>query len=107
MGLVEARAWGLAGGIAAGLVALSTAVVAAKFRWPWAGNEHGIWPRIFVVAVGVVVGALVSAAAHSQMAGPLPALLMGAGAPSVIQGAISRVQVAEIKPSGEDHGNPA
>jgi hypothetical protein len=107
MGLVEAGAWGLAGGIAAGLVSLSAAVVTAKFRWPWIGNPHGIWPQLFVVAVGIVVGAIVAAAAHAQMTAPWPALLLGIGAPAVVQGAITRLQLAETKPSGEDHGNPA
>jgi hypothetical protein len=107
MGLFEAGAWGLAGGIAAGLVALSADVVSAKHRWPWADNEYGIWPRLFVIGVGLVVGAIVASAAHTQMTGPWPALLLGAGAPAVIQGAINRVEVAPSKPSGEDHGNPA
>jgi hypothetical protein len=107
MGLIEAGAWGIAGGIAAGLVALSADVVGAKFRWPWGNNPDGIWPRVFVIAVGLVVGAIVAAAAHSQMTGPWPAFLLGVGAPAVVQAAITRVEVAEGKPSGEDHADTA
>lgn len=104
MGLVEAGLWGLAGGAAGGLIALSSAVVAAGFHWPWRGNEDGIGPRLFVTIVGIVVGAVVAAAAHSQMSGPWPALLLGVSAPAVIRGALSRTEVAESKPGG---GNDA
>lgn len=34
MGIIEAAAWGLSGGLAAGLVSLMTAVATAGFRWP-------------------------------------------------------------------------
>ena len=107
MGIVEAAAWGLAGGLAAGLVSLSAAVAAAEFRWPWRDNEDGIAPRLFVATAGLIVGALVAAAAHTQMSGGWPAFIMGACAPSVIRGALSRVEVVERKPpevarGGED-----
>ena len=71
--------------------------MALGHRWPWRRNEDGIWPQLFVAAVGVVVGGLVAAAAHSQMSGPWPALLMGASAPTVIRGALSRVEANERK----------
>ena len=95
-----AGAWGLCGGIAAGLVALAAAIREAGFRWPWRGNEDGPWPRFCVYVIGVVVGTVVAAAAHSEMTGALPALLMGASAPSVIRGAVSRIEVSESKPDG-------
>lgn len=98
MGIIEAAAWGLAGGLAAGLIALSAEVVAAGFKWPWRNNDDGIWPRLFVTSVLLIVGALVAAAAHSQMTGGWPAFIMGASAPSVIRGAVSRVGVTESKP---------
>ena len=41
MRLNEAAAWGVAGGLAAGLIALSTAVVTAGFRWP---GRAARWP---------------------------------------------------------------
>lgn len=111
--MVEAGAWGLCGGVAAGLVALAAAITAAGFRWPWRGNEDGPWPRFCVYVIGVIVGTVVAAAAHSDMTGQLPALLMGVGAPSVIKGAVSRVEIAESKPATGielpegGHGDPA
>jgi hypothetical protein len=102
MGLVYAGVWGLLGGLAAGLVVVSAAVRAAGFRWPWKHAEDGIWPQLFVVAVGVTIGALVAAAAHAQMNGPWPAFLLGVGAPSVVRGALSGVEVAEIKDDTPD-----
>lgn len=89
MGLITAGLWGLAGGAVAGLVALA-AQVQAEHRWPWRGQEHGIGPWLFVFGVGIIVGAVVAAAAHSQMTGPWPALLMGVSAPSIVRGALSR-----------------
>jgi hypothetical protein len=103
MGIAEAALWGLAGGGVAGLVELSLAVRAAGFHWPWRGKKDGIWPRMFVFAVGLVVGAGVAAGASSEITGPWPALLMGVGAPAVIQGILSRGEVAEAKPPGGDH----
>jgi len=97
MQVVEAAAWGLAGGCAAGLVNLAVAVNAAGFHWPWRHGEGDLAPRIFVTAVGLIVGALVSAAAHSQVTGPWPALVMGISAPSVIRGILSGVEVTERK----------
>jgi hypothetical protein len=106
MGVVEAAIWGLAGGAAASLVGLSAAVVAAGFRWPWHDNDAGMWPHVFVASVGLLVGALVSAAAHAQMTGAWPALVMGASAPSVIRGVLSRVEVTERKPETGDGSGP-
>lgn len=98
MSLIEAGAWGLAGGLAAALISLSAAVAEAGFRWPWRGNVDGIGPRLFVVGVGLILGALVAGAAHSQMSGAWPAFILGASAPSVIRGVLSRVEVTERKP---------
>lgn len=106
MGVVQAAIWGLAGGAAAGLVGLSAAIVAAGFRWPWHDNDGGMWPHVFVVSVGLLVGALVSGAAHAQMTGAWPALVMGASAPSVIRGVLSRVEVTERKPETGDTIGP-
>lgn len=100
MGLGEAGGWGLCGGIAAGLVALAAAIAAADFKWPWRGNEDGPWPRFCAYTVGVIVGTVVAAAAHAEMSGALPALLMGVSAPSVIRGAISRIEVSESESAG-------
>jgi hypothetical protein len=97
MGIIAAGAWGLAGGLAAGLVSMSASVAAAGFKWPWHDNEHGIWPRLFVTTVGLVLGALVAAAAHSQMSGGWPAFVMGVSAPSIIRGTLSKFEVAPHK----------
>ncbi len=99
MGLVEAGLWGFCGGAAAGLVSLALAITKGGHKWPWRGNPDGPWPRICVYAIGVIVGMVVAAAAHSQMTGGLPALLMGASAPSVIKGGLSKVEVEEKKPA--------
>jgi hypothetical protein len=44
-----------------------------------------------------VVGATVAAATHGQISAAWPALIMGASAPSVIRGILSRIEVAERK----------
>lgn len=106
MGVLAAAGWGVAGSLAVGLLALAAEVARAGYRWPWRTNIDGIWPRLFVFAVGAVVGGLVAAAAHNQMKDAWPAFIMGASAPSVIRGALSRVEVIERKPDeGEErHG---
>ena len=44
------------------------------------------------------LGALIAAAAHTQMTGPWPAFLMGIGAPSIVRGALSQsVSVTDPK----------
>jgi hypothetical protein len=104
VGIVQAGTWGLAGGVVAGLISLSTAVVAANFRWPWRGRRDGIWPRLFVVTAGLLIGTIVAASAHGQITGEWPALIMGAAAPSLVRGVLSRIEVQEAKPSDGDHG---
>ncbi|GII34157.1 hypothetical protein Pmi06nite_75990 [Planotetraspora mira] len=94
---MEAAVWGLSGGGAAGLVGLSAAVVAAKYKFPWPSTEER-WARLFVLAVGLAVGAVVAAAASQQMSGPWPAFIMGVGAPAMVQGLLARVEVTEAKP---------
>lgn len=88
---VEAAGWGLAGGLAAGLLALMTAVTAAGFHWPWKRDQ--VAPRLFVLGCGLVLGALIAAAAHSQMSGGWPAFVMGACAPATIRGLLAGVEV--------------
>ncbi|MFE5519894.1 hypothetical protein ACFQ9Q_19540 [Streptomyces virginiae] len=88
----QAALWGLAGGGAASVFSLSAAVVSAGYTWPWR-NEGEMGPRLFVVAAGLVLGALVATAAHSQISGPWPAFIFGIGAPSTIRGLLSGVQV--------------
>jgi hypothetical protein len=95
MKLVEAAIWGVTGGFASGLVSLSAAIVAAKFHWPWRYGGGEFWPRVFVTGVGIVLGGIVAAAAHTQITGPWPALIMGVSAPSVIRGILSGVDVTE------------
>jgi hypothetical protein len=110
MELVEAGAWGLAGGLAAGLLSLAADVTAERGHWPWS-DRADLGPRLFVMSVGMVLGALVSAAAHSQMSGEWPALIMGCTAPSVLRGAMHRVEVTERKstvlPTEGGHGDGA
>jgi hypothetical protein len=101
MGLLAAGGWGLLGGLVASLVGFGADIKAAGFRWPWHGDKYGPWPRLWVFGFGFVVGMVVAAAAHAEMTGAWPALLMGVGAPSVVKGAISRIEVSEIKPATE------
>lgn len=91
----QAAGWGLAGGLAAGVLALMTAVTVAGFKWPWNSDELG--PRLFVLACGLLLGALVAAASHAQMSGAWPAFVIGAGAPATIRGLLSGVEV-RVKP---------
>ncbi|MEV8636503.1 hypothetical protein AB0395_33135 [Streptosporangium sp. NPDC051023] len=96
MGLIEAGAWGIAGGLAAGLLTLMVAVTEARFRWPWKEREQ-VWGHMFVIGGGMVLGALVAGAAHGQMSGAWPAFIMGVGAPSIVRGLLSRIEVNETK----------
>lgn len=99
MGAWESRLWGLAGGAAAGLLSLMTAVIGNGFRW-WPPDERG--PRLFVLACAVLLAALVAAAAGGEMSGPWPAFVIGAGAPATLRGLLRGVEVGpkgELKPS--------
>jgi hypothetical protein len=69
MTFLGAGAFGVLGGLAAALVALSAAIVRAGLRWPWRGNPDGIWPRVTVYAIGIIVGAIVSACAPAPHGG--------------------------------------
>ena len=100
MSWVQAAGWGLAGGLAAGLLALMTAVTAVGFHWPWKRDQ--VAPRVFVLGCGLVLGALIAAAAHSQMSGGWPAFVMGACAPATIRGLLSGVEAHSRLP-----GSPA
>ena len=80
-------------------------IKSAGWHWPWHGNKDGIWPRLTVLLIGVAAGSGVAAAAHAEMTGPWPAFIMGVGAPAVIQGALSHLEVEERKNGGgQDEG---
>lgn len=98
MEIWEAAGWGLAGGLAAGLVSLMTAITSAGFTWPWHGHPEQARPRLFVFGCGLALGALVAAATHDSMSGAWPAFIMGVGAPATIRGALAGVSVTERKP---------
>lgn len=87
-----AALWGLAGGGAASVLSLSAAVVSAGYNWPWR-KEGELWPRLFVLAVGLILGSLVATAAHDQVSGPWPAFIFGIGAPATIRGILAGVEV--------------
>ena len=95
----QAAGWGLAGGLAAGVLALMTAVTSAGFRWPWKRDEFG--PRLFVLGCGLLLGVLVATASHAQISGAWPAFVIGAGAPATIRGLLSGVEV-EAREGGGD-----
>jgi hypothetical protein len=104
VGAFEASGWGAAGGVVAALIALSAAVAAAGFRWPWHDDRELFWPHVFVLTAGLVVGAIVAGSAHGQMTGAWPALIMGASAPSVIRGVLGKLEVADAQPDADRAG---
>jgi|SRR6516164_7300186 hypothetical protein len=101
----QAAGWALAGGLAAGVLALMTAVTSAGFRWPWKPGELG--PRLSVLGGGLLLGALAAAATHAQMSGAWPALVIGAGAPATVRGLLSGVEVRQKPLPGDGVGPPA
>jgi uncharacterized membrane protein YfcA len=100
----QAALWGFAGGGAASGLSLSAAVVSAGYKWPWRRRQGELGPRLFVLAAGLVLGALVAAAAHDQISGPWPAFIFGIGAPATIRGLLSGV---EVTPSSQSVGRAA
>ncbi|MGV9351357.1 hypothetical protein ACWDSD_42950 [Streptomyces spiralis] len=88
----EAALWGLAGGGAASVLSLSAAVVSAGYTWPWR-KEGELWPRLFVLTNGLMLGSLVATAAHDQVSGPWPAFIFGIGAPATIRGILAGIEV--------------
>lgn len=95
----QAALWGLAGGAAALLVSLSASVKSGGYRWPWR-KDADLGPRLFVLGSGLLLGAVVAAAAHDQMSGPWPAFIFGIGAPATIRGILSGVEVGPAIPLG-------
>ena len=95
MGWMQAVGWGLTGGLATGVLMLMTEIKAAGFRWPWTRQQLG--PKLCFIGCGLLLGAIVSAAAHSQISGAWPAFIFGAGAPATVRGALSGVEV-RIRP---------
>ncbi|MBO3748993.1 hypothetical protein J5X84_23185 [Streptosporangiaceae bacterium NEAU-GS5] len=93
---MEAAAWGLSGGFASGLAAMTAAIRHAGYRWPWrrrSGGDFTAW--LFVFGGTSFLGAVVAAASHAQMNGPWPAFIMGVGAPLVVRGLLANVEVVE------------
>jgi hypothetical protein len=72
------------------MLSMMTSVIANGFAW-WGKQERG--PRLFVLGCSVFLGALVAAAASSEMSGPWPAFVIGAGAPASIKGLLSGVEL--------------
>ncbi|MFJ9691230.1 hypothetical protein [Kitasatospora sp. NPDC101183] len=87
----QAALWGLAGGGAASLWTLTTEIVRAGYSWPWPRGD--VWPYAVVRTAGLLLGAVVAMAAHSQISGPWPAFIFGIAAPVTIRGALSGVEV--------------
>ncbi|MCX5054019.1 MULTISPECIES: hypothetical protein [unclassified Streptomyces] len=102
----QAALWGLAGGGAASVLSLSAAVVSAGYTWPWR-KEGELWPRLFVLAAGLVLGSVVATAAHDQISGPWPAFIFGIGAPATIRGILSGVEVGPRPSSTPAQGRRA
>jgi hypothetical protein len=97
--------WGALGATGAGLSSLVVSITAAGFRWPWR-ESIDIFPRLFIAIISIILGAFVAAAAHAEIVGPWPALLIGATAPSVVRGLLSRIEV-EGPPPKVDHTSPS
>lgn len=100
----HAAAWGLAGGAAAGLASLMTAVAKGGFTWP---PKDELGPRLFVFTGTLLLGALVAAAMHASMSGAWPAFVMGAGAPATVRGLLAGVQISERVPTPDPASTPA
>jgi hypothetical protein len=98
MNWAVAAGWGALGGAAAVLIGLMATVKARRWRFPWRDDPDSLWPRVFVYAGSLVLGAAVAAAAHGQMKGPWPAFIIGVGAPGIVRAALSQVEVEEIGP---------
>ncbi len=88
MSWIEGVAWGLAGGLAAGLSSLMSAVHAVDYRWPAIREQVAL--RLFVMACGFLLGALVAAALHGQIRQPWHAFSIGVCARSAIRETKSR-----------------
>jgi uncharacterized membrane protein YfcA len=84
------------------LISFVADIVAAGYTWPWQDRRESRWPRLAVMGLKVLIGALVSAAMASQVTGPWPAFLLGITAPSVVRGTLDRIEVTEQKPGGDD-----
>lgn len=88
------------------MLSLSAAVVSAGYTWPWR-KEGELWPRLFVLAAGLVLGSVVATAAHDQISGPWPAFIFGIGAPATIRGILSGVEVGPRPSSTPAQGRRA
>jgi hypothetical protein len=99
MDWIQAAGWGLAGGLAAGLAGLASAVTAVGYRWPWSRPEYG--PRLVLFGLGLLLGTILATAVHGQISGGLPAFLIGASAPAVIRNLISHIEV-EARPTANE-----
>ncbi|WP_155368026.1 hypothetical protein [Catellatospora vulcania] len=99
MTVLQAAIWGVAGGAVAALVVLIADVVAAKFLWPYAAGTGRA--RMFVLVAQLLISGVVAAAAHQQISGPWPALLLGVTAPATIRAALANVEVTETTPQAE------
>ena len=87
------------------LVSLVAAIKAADYHWPKELYEHGVWPYVVVVGAGFIVSGVVAAAAHAQMSGPWPALLLGVCAPTMMSKFLSGIEVTEGKPKDPENGD--
>ncbi|MCQ9178469.1 hypothetical protein KMT30_05365 [Streptomyces sp. IBSBF 2953] len=74
------------------MLSLSAAIVSAGYTWPWR-KEGELWPRLFVLTTGLMLGSLVATAAHDQVSGPWPAFIFGIGAPATIRGILAGIEV--------------
>jgi hypothetical protein len=77
------------------MISLAVQVTAAGFRWPDYIKEGGVGPLAVVIGAGLFTSTILAAAAHSQMTGAWPALIMGIAAPSVVRGILARVEVTQ------------
>lgn len=102
----QAAAWGLAGGLGAGLASIMTAVAKAGFVWPWRGHPEQVGPRLFVFVGALFLGGLVAAATHDSMSGAWPAFVMGVGAPATVRGLLSGIEVSEREPDRSQVATP-
>jgi hypothetical protein len=102
--LWEAALWGFTGGAVAQLLRTAADVIAAGNRWPWRTEDSsdastgGFGPYLFVACASILAGVGLAAAAHTQMTGAWPALIMGMTAPSVARGILSNFEAMDRRP---------
>ena len=101
MGAVEFALWGLAGGVLVELLELASLTRAHKtFPWQMPGQMR-LGAYLYCALTRPAAGAIVAVALGltNQITGPWGLLVVGAGAPLIIQNATKQASCAALMPS--------